>query len=339
MDNSQFIIVLDGSVYKPMYEYMLIDLSVREDVTFVTDEKKNGKIKKLLLKNKIQKMTGGKLDFLGFEENNLYYTIKYYCEQGKEVYVVFLNAALYYNAYLPETLLRYKKKWSGLKYILFYLDIMNVDVSFNADFLRRKNVFDLVYSIDKNDVSATDAIFWRTFYSKSSKYLNVKVQKDMYFCGASKGRIPLLKEIASSAEHNGSDITMDVVCGEDTELLGKHKSINIRKPENFISYPEVLSNELKSSCILEIVQQGQVAPTLRSYEAVVYNRKLLTNNKGILEFPFYNPKYMKYFDNVQNIDWNWVKDDSKVDYGYKGEFSPLYLLDDIKNRLEKQNLK
>ena len=36
---------------------------------------------------------------------------------------------------------------------------------------------------------------------------------------------------------------------------------------------------------------------------------------------------MKIFDNVEEIDWNWVKQKEKIDYGYQGEFSPLRLLE------------
>ena len=97
-----------------------------------------------------------------------------------------------------------------------------------------------------------------------------------------------------------------------------------------------MRRELSAKCILEIVQKGQVALTLRPYEAVAYNKKLLTNNKTILNFKYYNPKYMRYFEKVEDIDWNWVKCDDGVDYNYQGDFSPRYLLADIEKNLSKK---
>lgn len=73
--------------------------------------------------------------------------------------------------------------------------------------------------------------------------------------------------------------------------------------------------------------------TLRAYEAVAYNRKLLSNNKTILSFEYYDPRFMRYFEQVKDIDWDWVKEDANVDYDYKGEFSPVLLIDDIIKRL------
>ena len=67
--------------------------------------------------------------------------------------------------------------------------------------------------------------------------------------------------------------------------------------------------------------------SLRPYEAVCYNRKLLTNNKSILDFPYYDSRYMQYFETVEEIDWDWVKEDIPVDYGYDCKFSPMRLLE------------
>lgn len=337
MKGTQFVIALDGSKYRPMYEHMLGDLLNCDDVTFVADIKKDSFIKKQLLKRKTRMMLKNKFDFLAYEENNLYKTIKYYYSHGKDVCVICLNASLFYNSYLPGTLIKYKKEWPSLKFVLFYLDIMNTSVSSCADTLRNSRVFDLVYSIDKNDVEKTGAVFRRTFNSKSERYDNIVISNDMYFCGVSKGRSPILVEIVNAAERNNTNISMDIVCYENFDVFRNHKSVNIRKPGCFMSYPEVLHKELEASCILEIVQEGQVAPTLRPYEAVVYNKKLLTNNKFILEFPYSDSNYMQYFEKVEDIDWEWVKEDIDVDYGYNGEFSPIHLLEDICKRMNGEN--
>lgn len=333
MGKPQFIIVLDGSDYKAMYEHMFCELTGRNDVTFVTDEVKNTRIKTLFLRNKVRKFTAGKLEFLAYEENVLYETIRYYSKKEIPIYVIFLNATFLYNAYLPDTLLRYKKKFKNVRYILFYLDIINVGVSMNADKLRESEVFDLVYSIDENDVKKTGAILRRTFYSKNSCYTKINSTTDMYFCGVSKGRMEILGSIVDRAKKHEVNVTLDIVSNESSDKLKDYSFVRIHEPGDFLSYPEVLINELKASVILEVVQEGQVAPTLRPYEAVIYNRKLLTNNQSIMKFPYWNPKYMQYFESVDDIDWNWVKGNGPVDYKYDGRFSPIRLLDDICERL------
>ena len=55
-----------------------------------------------------------------------------------------------------------------------------------------------------------------------------------------------------------------------------------------ISYSENMNNISKTRCLVEIVQDGQAGLTLRALEAMFLHKKLLTNNRRINEFEFYN---------------------------------------------------
>ncbi len=79
-----------------------------------------------------------------------------------------------------------------------------------------------------------------------------------------------------------------------------------------------------SNCILEVLQDGQTGSTLRYLEAVCYNKKLLTTNPRIKNYPFYDERYMKVFSSESDIDYDWVKKRETINYGYKDEFSPKY---------------
>ena len=45
----------------------------------------------------------------------------------------------------------------------------------------------------------------------------------------------------------------------------------------------------RSNCILEILQKGQDGMTLRTLEALFMNKKLMTTNRKIKEYDFYDP--------------------------------------------------
>lgn len=70
----------------------------------------------------------------------------------------------------------------------------------------------------------------------------------------------------------------------------------IRYPKKRLDYEDVLDYVSQTNCIIEIVQNDTAGPTMRYSEAVFYNKKLLTNNKNIVNFPFYNSNYMKVFE-------------------------------------------
>ena len=50
-----------------------------------------------------------------------------------------------------------------------------------------------------------------------------------------------------------------------------------------------------------------------------------------MDFEFYNAKYMQYFEKVDDIDWDWVKREEKINYEYNGDFSPKCFLRRIIN--------
>lgn len=336
-DAYSFIIVLDGSVYRPMYEYMLADLRQCKNVVFVIDHKNNGGFKNILMRDKVKNHLNGKLDFMSIEKNNLYDAINAEAGKTDNVVVVFLNAALYFNSYLAGSIRYYKRKWPSLKMVLFYLDVVGTGVCKNADYLRENGLFDLVYTVDEGDAKRINAIKWRTCYSAVPELNTTKAIMDLYFCGALKDRGAIIEHCAKLANSNNILAKMDIVCDKNSQSMKELPGVNVHNFREFISYPEVLERQLNAKCMLEIVQQGQTALTLRPYEAVIYNRKLLTNNRSILGFTYYDKRFMRYFEVPDDIDWDWVKEDIAVDYGYKGDFSPIYLLENIVERLVKNN--
>ena len=55
-----------------------------------------------------------------------------------------------------------------------------------------------------------------------------------------------------------------------------------------MEYSEVISHIRKSKAIVEIVQDGQNGLTARALEAMFFETKLITNNKEIRSFNFYD---------------------------------------------------
>ena len=189
--------------------------------------------------------------------------------------------------------------------------------------------------MDREDARKYDMRHIYTCYSVDAAKTQIQPQIGIYFCGETKNRQGILSTVAEGCRVNQIPYKIDLICYEEVPELEKYKpDVNLLPPGKFLPYDQVLENELSSRCMLEIAQKNQSALTLRAYEAVVYNRKLLSNNKSILSFPFYNSAYMRYFETVEDIDWDWLKEDTKVDYGYNGEFSPTRLLKDISDRLE-----
>jgi hypothetical protein len=73
---------------------------------------------------------------------------------------------------------------------------------------------------------------------------------------------------------------------------------------SYLTYLENLQNVIASRCVVDIVQDGQYGLTIRVFEAAVYQKKLLTNNKTILETDLYNKNnvFILDYDDIETID-------------------------------------
>lgn len=63
----------------------------------------------------------------------------------------------------------------------------------------------------------------------------------------------------------------------------------IKNKKDFVEYDDYLQNLRESKAILEIVPENVVGLTIRTMEALFFNKKLITNNKDIKNYDFYNP--------------------------------------------------
>ena len=192
--------------------------------------------------------------------------------------------------------------------------------------------WDAVLSYDKYDCKEYGFQYMPgTIYSKLKQVKPAKEKSDMYFIGMNKSnRNQMIEEIHRRCVAAGVQTDfhcIDYAGHPSKPYMENPKGLYYRKQG--VPYEDVVSHVLSTNCILEVVGKGQQVQTARYYEAVCYNKKLLTNNPTVKELSFYDPRYMQYFKSVEDIDFSWVKEKIDVDYHYAGEFSPLHILDEL----------
>ena len=156
-------------------------------------------------------------------------------------------------------------------------------------------------------------------------------KSDVYFTGTIKGgREQLIMSTFEKLHDAGVDCDFNImVTGTRRLKQNIHSDIIRYYSGGWIPYEEVLANVINSDVILEVLQEGQGGPSLRYYEAICYNKRLLTNNSNIVNFPYYDERYMRIFKSSDDIDIQWIRSKQPVDYGYKGDFSPIGLLNTV----------
>jgi hypothetical protein len=237
-------------------------------------------------------------------------------------YIIFQTGVKY-----PPSYIRYLKSKYRCRIILYMPDtIENMgiakDISFFKEYLNNFSI-DQCFTFDSKDSQKFEISFF-DIYSKVSFNEAILAKNDLYYIGSyrTKERLYILHTI-----YNFVNDKMKI----KFILNGIEKSLQLEKTQMVYNkkynYKEVLNDLQNSSCILEILNKNQSGNTLRFKEAICYNKKLLTNNKLVLKSKFYNSDYIQYFEKIEDIDYNWILKNVKVDYNYLDEFSPNNFLE------------
>ncbi len=223
----------------------------------------------------------------------------------------------------------YKK--AGVKLVLMMFDsIESMPKQDQETVIKLFDYFDLVMTFDKDDADRFHLQHFSLPYDKELWNVddNGFVINDLMFVGNDKGRRQLIEKIAQKTDEHrvSTDFTLVNTKSVINRIDDKSK---IKRLNHTMEYTSIVEKILKSNCILEVLCKGQKTASLRYYEAVVYNKKLLTNNKNAVNLPYYDPRFIQIFDDIESIDFSWVTRREKVDYRYKGDFSSELLLTSI----------
>lgn len=220
-----------------------------------------------------------------------------------------------------------------LKVVLLLIDPVsaNYNTAKAAKDVLEKVKFDLVLTFDPDDAQKYGFKYCNTLYSKVSDNINTKIKYDLCYIGNIKERFEKIRQLLNNSKKNNVHFFLKLAGCSKKEKQNLPSKAILKK---IMKYEEILRLTQESNCIFDMTQNGQKGVTFRYYEAIVYNKKLLTNNRAITEMPYYDERYIKFYDNIDDIDWEWVKKQEKIDYGYKGEFSPLNLIEEIKRMFD-----
>lgn len=194
-----------------------------------------------------------------------------------------------------------------------------------------KEEFHEIYTYSILDAEKYNLQYMPDMYSKiSSGEIIPFPEYDVVFIGAAKDRLSLLIQIYDKLAQSGLDCWFYIVGAEKAEQVFRE---GIVYSDKYLPFSEVLSRQISSRCLLEVTQKGCVDATLRFWDAVMYNKKIITNCSAVTKYKYYNPEYVNLFSDVSEIDVNLIKKVVPVDYQYEGDLSPKKCFETIRERL------
>lgn len=239
-----------------------------------------------------------------------------------------------YGYYITPDYLRYiKKKYSKAKIVKIHRDSYEIWRRKNSLFSDNdmKELFDLQLSYDIGDSIKYKMIHFDEIESKVdiSKSLNYPLY-DVFFAGAAKDRLPFLIRIYDHLEKMGIRPYFYITNVRKQDQIIRS---GITYSERNMKYSDMLYKTVNAKVVLEVNQGCVDGFTSRFLEAVLYNKKLLTNNIAVKNNKYYNEEYINVFSDPEDIDASFILQDKKIDYHYNNEFSPVHLINLIDKSL------
>lgn len=241
---------------------------------------------------------------------------------SQKSYLIFTNAASI-GVSVPY-LKSYLKRHTECTPVMLFLDPLDRYWAQYAKFLVDQIPNFKCFTFDPHDAELTGFSYTMSAYSRQEVEPG-GTEADIYFSFFGTERLRQVRELAEylEAKHVKSNF---IYVGDRDEV---HEMGLVKNSKKRLPYSEILKDMIQANCLLEILRPGQSGATLRYYEAVCYNKKLLTTNKNIVNLPFYDPRYIKVFEAFSDIDHEWVHRREPVDYHYDGRFSPIHFLEEI----------
>ena len=151
-----------------------------------------------------------------------------------------------------------------------------------------KNFFDKVYSFDEKDCKQYGFAFLSNFYffEKQTKERTCNV----YNLSTYDYRCNFLENIAEKLKSINISFCFKAYSSKDFE------SKNISKISTIINYTEMLKEIAKADVLLDINKDHQNGLTFRPFEAMGLKKKLITNNKNICSYDFYDEQNILIID-------------------------------------------
>lgn len=129
------------------------------------------------------------------------------------------------------------------------------------------------WSFDLNDCKKYGFRFNPQFYVRSPHFEVMEPVWDVFFVGQDKGRLQQLLEIEAHLQSFG---------------LTTHFCI-VGYNSGYLTYREVINKISRSRAILDIQANWQEGMTLRPFEALFYQKKLITNSQSFADSDVYDP--------------------------------------------------
>lgn len=227
-----------------------------------------------------------------------------------------------------------RRRYPGCKLVCRFEDVIEKMPYRNIN--DYKDSFDLLQTFDELEARKYGIDYFPSWYDKTDG-IEEGIESDVLFIGRGKDRIEEIVELYKRLTEAGLNCKFYLVD------VPENKRVKIGNLEygGYLPYRKVLEYVKGTKCMVEILQQDAESETLRVFEAIAYNKKLITNNHFISKKTYYSPEKIQIYEKVEDIDITFIQDKKQIKYeeGLLSQYLPIKLFEYTDTVLSKKDEK
>lgn len=214
-----------------------------------------------------------------------------------------------------EEFLRYlRKKYKNCKLVYMFTNIVNISGAGDKKFVSKLNqYYDIVYAFDPEDAKKYNFRYSPLIYSLNP--MNVKEKNQVFYVGRSKDRYSMLIQAYEKIKQLNIDRNFYIFGVPEKD----QKYTDEIQYNKYISYDECLKNIQQANCLIDIIQGNSCGFTIKTCEAVYYDKLLITTNENVKNAPFYDERYILVINSAEDITKDFFNNVEKVKYSKEGK--------------------
>lgn len=232
--------------------------------------------------------------------------------------------------------LRKQKKVKNIIYI--FTNIAKFTAAYEYGYIDDLNDwYDVVFAFDLEDAKKYNFSYSPLIYDADESYnKQLKESKDdlVFYVGQAKDRLSGLLSCFEKLKKLGIKTDFHIANVSENDI----KYADEITYNKFMTYDQAVDSIQKATCLIDVIQGDSTGLTIKTCEAVCYDKKLITTNVHVKEYPFYDPRYIRVIESEDDIDEAFFKENTDVHYSEEGKkyFSAESFLQRIDKALERR---
>lgn len=219
-----------------------------------------------------------------------------------------------------ETFIGYiRKKYPVAKMVYVFTNIVEFTSAKEKNYVEKLNDwYDVVFAFDPEDAKKYNFAYSPLIYDPDPAYdkdATENKENTVFYVGQAKDRLPSLMAAYQKLKKLGVQCNFHIAKVPEEDII-QADDITYNQ---WMSYAEAVTAIQKSTCLLDAIQGNSTGLTIKTCEAVCYDKKLITTNKHVTEYPFYDSRYIRIVESPEDIDEAFFNENREVHYSKEGK--------------------